>query len=56
MLEGGPKDLIFIQPSRELPESGYEFIHLYAGGEDMSEIDIHSISENDAMRIIKKLK
>lgn len=56
MLKGGPKDLIFIPPSRELPKSGYEFIHLYAGGEDMSEIDIHSISENDAMRIIKKLK
>lgn len=53
MLEGVPKDQIFIPPCRELPQSGYEFIHLYVGGEDMSEIDIHSISEREAMRIIK---
>lgn len=53
LLEGGPKDQIFIPPIRELPQYGYEFIHLYVGGEDMSEIDIHSISEREAMRIIK---
>jgi hypothetical protein len=56
VVRGEPKDPIFIPPSSELPESGFEYIHLFFGAKDMSEIDIHSISERDAMKIIKKHK
>jgi len=56
VLGGEPKDPIFIPHSSELPESGFENIYLFFGAKEMTEIDIHSISERDAMKIIKKHK